>query len=209
EAGDNLAYPIHSSIALRREEPLSLSALLSARFIRRLLRNSSFSKHPSEENMSALTSATAFSPSLEAVRLAASMYNAAREGNKAVIEEGILDGLPPNLTNEKGDTLLMLAAYYGHADVVKLLIQHGADPNRLNDKRQSPIAGAVFKGLDAVLLEGGADPEYGKPSAIQCLTMFNQEGKWKDKFENAPGRGKAKAVPQDQAEERAPEKFKA
>ncbi|KAK1703591.1 ankyrin repeat-containing domain protein [Colletotrichum lupini] len=162
--------------------------------------------------MSALTSATAFSPSLEAVRLAASMYNAAREGNKAVIEEGILDGLPPNLTNEKGDTLLMLAAYYGHADVVKLLIQHGADPNRLNDKRQSPIAGAVFKGLDAVievLLEGGADPEYGKPSAIQCLTMFNQEGKWKEKFENAPGRGKAKAVPQDQAEERAPEKFKA
>lgn len=45
----------------------------------------------------------------------------------------------------------MLAAYYGHADTVKLLIQHGADPNRLNDKRQSPIAGAVFKGLDAVI----------------------------------------------------------
>lgn len=61
--------------------------------------------------MSALTSATAFSPSLEAVRLAASMYNAAREGNKAVIEEGILDGLPPNLTNEKGDTLVRSDAH--------------------------------------------------------------------------------------------------
>lgn len=45
----------------------------------------------------------------------------------------------------------MLAAYYGHADVVKFLIGHGADPNRLNDKRQSPIAGAVFKKLDAVV----------------------------------------------------------
>lgn len=45
----------------------------------------------------------------------------------------------------------MLAAYYGHADVVKFLIEHGADPNRLNDKRQSPIAGAVFKKLDAVV----------------------------------------------------------
>ncbi|GKT66161.1 ankyrin-like protein [Colletotrichum tofieldiae] len=98
-----------------------------------------------------LTSATAFSPSLEAIKLAASMYNAAREGNKRVLEEAILDGLPPNLTNEKGDTLLMLAAYYGHADLVKLLIQHGADPNRLNDKRQSPLAGAVFKGLDSVI----------------------------------------------------------
>lgn len=53
-----------------------------------------------------LTSATAFSPSLEAIKLAASMYNAAREGNKSALEEAILDGLPPNLTNEKGDTLV-------------------------------------------------------------------------------------------------------
>lgn len=45
----------------------------------------------------------------------------------------------------------MLSAYYGHADLVKFLIQHGADPNRLNDKRQSPIAGAVFKKLDDVV----------------------------------------------------------
>ena len=40
----------------------------------------------------------------------------------------------------------MLAAYHGHAPLVKLLIQHGADPNRLNDRGQSPLAGAVFKG---------------------------------------------------------------
>lgn len=53
-----------------------------------------------------LTSATAFSPSLEAIKLAAQMYNAAREGNKQVLEEAIQDGLPPNLTNEKGDTLV-------------------------------------------------------------------------------------------------------
>lgn len=45
----------------------------------------------------------------------------------------------------------MLAAYYGHADLVKFLVQNGADPNRLNDKRQSPIAGAVFKRLDDVV----------------------------------------------------------
>ena len=45
----------------------------------------------------------------------------------------------------------MLAAYHGHADLVKLLIQHGADPNRLNDRGQSPLAGAVFKKEDAVI----------------------------------------------------------
>jgi hypothetical protein len=45
----------------------------------------------------------------------------------------------------------MLAAYHGHADLVKVLIQHGADPNRLNDRGQSPLAGAVFKKEDAVI----------------------------------------------------------
>jgi ankyrin repeat protein len=45
----------------------------------------------------------------------------------------------------------MLAAYHGHADLVKVLIQHGADPNRLNDRGQSPLAGAVFKKEDAVV----------------------------------------------------------
>jgi ankyrin repeat protein len=45
----------------------------------------------------------------------------------------------------------MLAAYHGHAGLVKILIQHGADPNRLNDRGQSPLAGAVFKKEDAVI----------------------------------------------------------
>lgn len=40
---------------------------------------------------------------------------------------------------------LMLAAYHGHAQLVKLLLDHGADPNSLNDRGQSPLAGAVFK----------------------------------------------------------------
>lgn len=45
----------------------------------------------------------------------------------------------------------MLAAYHGHADLVRFLVQHGADPNRLNDRRQSPLAGAVFKKEDDVI----------------------------------------------------------
>lgn len=45
----------------------------------------------------------------------------------------------------------MLAAYHGHAELVTLLIQHGADPNRLNDRGQSPLAGAVFKKEDDVI----------------------------------------------------------
>ena len=54
-------------------------------------------------------------------------------------------GLSPNLTNHEGNTLLMLAAYNGHADIVTALAQHGADVDRLNDRGQSPLAGAIFK----------------------------------------------------------------
>ncbi|PNP39091.1 hypothetical protein TGAMA5MH_08943 [Trichoderma gamsii] len=131
----------------------------------------------------------------EVIAFAGRMYDAARAGDVAVFEQALPAGLPANMTNEKGDTLLMLAAYHGHAELVKLLIEHGADPNRVNDRGQSPLAGAVFKKEDAVieaLVEGGADPDYGKPTAMECITLFQQEDVWKAKFEAAPGRGKGK-----------------
>jgi ankyrin repeat protein len=45
----------------------------------------------------------------------------------------------------------MLASYHGHAPLVRLLLQHRADPNTLNDRGQSPLAGAVFKGEKEVV----------------------------------------------------------
>jgi ankyrin repeat protein len=45
----------------------------------------------------------------------------------------------------------MLAAYHGHAPLVKLLLQYGADPNKVNERGQTPLAGAVFKGESDVI----------------------------------------------------------
>lgn len=73
----------------------------------------------------------------------------------------------------------MLAAYAGHAETTKALLQRGADSNRLNDLGQSMIAGAVFKGHDEVvkaLAASGADPRLGTPNAIQAAHMFRREG---------------------------------
>ncbi|TVY54365.1 putative ankyrin repeat protein [Lachnellula cervina] len=130
----------------------------------------------------------------EAIAFASKMYDAARAGQMDIFQQALPAGLPAGMTNDKGDSLLMLAAYHGHAPLVKLLLSHGADPNSLNDRGQSPLAGAVFKMEDEVvetLLEGGADPEYGTPSALEAVTLFKQEGKWKGKFEGAKGRGEA------------------
>ncbi|KAI0073982.1 ankyrin [Panus rudis PR-1116 ss-1] len=114
----------------------------------------------------------------ETVDFAHRMFDAARGGDKALLEAALEVGLPANLTNAQGNTLLMLAAYSGHAEVVRDLIAKGADVNRLNDKGQAPVAGAVFKGYEEVvrvLIEGGADPRLGTPTAIQTARMLNQQ----------------------------------
>lgn len=73
----------------------------------------------------------------------------------------------------------MLAAYSGHHTLVQSLLTRKANPNKLNDRGQSPLAGAVFKGEDEVvkvLVEGGADPRLGTPNAIESARMFGKEG---------------------------------
>ena len=111
----------------------------------------------------------------EAVALAHTLFDAAREGNSAVLR-GYLDaGAPATLTNAAGDSLLMLAAYHGHEETVQLLVHHGADVNSANDRGQTPLAGAVFKGYTGVaraLLDAGADPDSGTPSARDAAKMF-------------------------------------
>ena len=57
-------------------------------------------------------------------------------------------GVPADLTNDRGDSLVMLAAYHGHADAVRALLARGAEADRVNDRGQTPLAGAVFKGED-------------------------------------------------------------
>lgn len=116
-------------------------------------------------------------PDDDVVELATKVFGLARDGDTETLAAYLAAGVPPNLTNDSGDTLVMLAAYHGHADAVTALLTAGADPNRANDRGQTPIAGAVFKGeTDVVraLLAGGADPAAGSPSAIATAQMFGQ-----------------------------------
>jgi ankyrin repeat protein len=71
----------------------------------------------------------------------------------------------------------MLAAYAGHTELVKGLLDRGGDPNRINDLGQSIVASAVFKAHNDIvhtLMEKGADPRLGTPNAIQAAYMFGR-----------------------------------
>ncbi|MEI7032071.1 ankyrin repeat domain-containing protein [Streptomyces pratensis] len=116
-------------------------------------------------------------PDPEVVELATKVFDMARAGDTGALAAYIDAGVPANLTNDRGDTLLMLAAYHGHAEAVTALVARGADPDRANDRGQTPLAGAVFKGVDDVveaLLTAGADPAAGTPSALDTARMFGK-----------------------------------
>ncbi|KAF5375972.1 hypothetical protein D9757_009475 [Collybiopsis confluens] len=121
----------------------------------------------------------------DTIQFATRMFTAAREGDPdGVLVASVKAGLPPNLTNHQGNTLLMLCTYSSPSEktleLARTLLDRGADPNRLNDSGQSILAGVVFKrtasqGRDELielLLERGADPRLGKPNAIETAIMF-------------------------------------
>lgn len=114
-------------------------------------------------------------PDDEAVALAHRLFQAARDGDTGLLRSYLEAGAPGSMTNAAGDSLLMLAAYHGHADTVQLILEHGGEANTANDRGQTPLAGAAFKGyadVARVLLDAGADPDAGAPSARAAARMF-------------------------------------
>ncbi|GAA5019077.1 ankyrin repeat domain-containing protein [Terrabacter aeriphilus] len=101
----------------------------------------------------------------------------AREGRTDDLVSFLDHGLPLDLQDHAGNTLLMLAAYHGHLDTVACLVGRGADVDRRNDRDQSPVAGAMFKGEDEVvraLVAAGADLDAGSPTARETAALFGQ-----------------------------------
>ncbi|MFC7974385.1 ankyrin repeat domain-containing protein [Streptomyces cinereoruber] len=116
-------------------------------------------------------------PDPEVIELASKVFDLARTGDAEALAAYVDAGVPANLTNDRGDTLVMLAAYHGHPAAVSALLERGADADRANDRGQTPLAGAVFKGEAEViraLLAGGANPEAGTPSAVDTARMFGK-----------------------------------
>jgi ankyrin repeat protein len=109
------------------------------------------------------------------IELAGRVFDLARAGSTEDLAAYLDAGVPVNLTNDKGDSLLILAAYHGHPETVGALLDRGADHSRVNDRGQTALAAAVFRqSSDAVrrLLAAGADPDAGGPSARATAIFF-------------------------------------
>jgi ankyrin repeat protein len=112
----------------------------------------------------------------EELDLLRSMFDLARTGETEQLAAAVEAGVPVNLTNEVGDSLLMLAAYHDHPDTVRMLLDHGADTARVNDRGQTALGAAVFRRAErsvGYLLAAGADPALGPRSALDIARFFD------------------------------------
>lgn len=105
----------------------------------------------------------------------------ARSNDSVELAKMLKAGLPVNLSDVKGQTLLMLASYNGNEETTKLLVGYGADVDRKNDRGQTPLGGVAFKGhlsIAKILIEAGADihaDNGGGMAPIHYAAMF---GRW-------------------------------
>ncbi|MEV0428976.1 ankyrin repeat domain-containing protein [Micromonospora sp. NPDC050495] len=112
----------------------------------------------------------------ETLAFAHRMFDLARDGATGELVEQVDAGLPVNLTNAKGDTLLILAAYHAHPETVAALLTRGADHTRTNDRGQTALGAAVFRRNPETvraLVDAGADPDRGDPSAVAVARFFD------------------------------------
>jgi len=104
----------------------------------------------------------------------------ARNGETESLVEMIHHGLPVNLADAKGNSLVMLASYNGNLETTRALLKSGADADCRNDRGQTPLGGAAFKGyseIGTLLLEHGADIEAdngGGMTPLMFAAMFGR-----------------------------------
>lgn len=108
------------------------------------------------------------------------VHEIARRDDAEVLAVCLDAGVDPNLRDDAGNTLLMVAAYTDAAATTDLLLARGADPDAPGPAG-TPLMGLAFKGhaeRAARLLAAGADPNAQNAAGVTALhfaAMFRQE----------------------------------
>ncbi|WP_457621183.1 ankyrin repeat domain-containing protein [Persephonella sp.] len=79
------------------------------------------------------------------------LISAAKDGDVKLLQLAIAKGADINTTDDRGGTALHWAVYYGHEDIVKILLLHGANPFLEDKNGISPYRLAQIKGKSEIL----------------------------------------------------------
>ncbi|HLT28705.1 MAG TPA: ankyrin repeat domain-containing protein [Myxococcaceae bacterium] len=89
---------------------------------------------------------------MELLSLTREAFGQARSGRAPALEALLACGVPVDIRNEHGDSLLMLAVANGHLEAAQILLEHGADPEITNALGASPIQVASRREDDAMVV---------------------------------------------------------
>mgnify|MGYP001386170771 FL=1 len=110
------------------------------------------------------------------------IFDAARDGDNAAIAQYHAEGGDIAVTNSRGYTPFILAAYYGHTESLVLLQKEGADSCALDEKGSNAFMGVAFRGHDEtaawLLANTGCDVNhrnYGGQTALMMASLFGRE----------------------------------
>lgn len=76
------------------------------------------------------------------------IFAAARDGDDNAIKACALTGCDMNAVNSDFYTPFILAAYYGHNQILDALLKQGANPCAVDAKGSNAFMGVAFKGYD-------------------------------------------------------------
>ncbi|MCK3770337.1 ankyrin repeat domain-containing protein [Microbacterium aerolatum] len=102
-------------------------------------------------------------------------FDLARQGRTGPLGEMIDAGVPIDLRNPRGDTLLIVSTYAEQEHTAADLIRRGAELDAVNGNGQTAISCAVFRKNETLLrmlLDAGADQNAGGLSATAIADQF-------------------------------------
>ncbi len=104
------------------------------------------------------------------------IFDHARDGQTEAVQLYLDSGYTPNIVSARGDSLLIVAAYHGHTDLIKLLLAQpgGVQVDFQNSMGFTALTGASFKGYTDImtqLIAAGATVNHRNLSG-QTALMF-------------------------------------
>jgi ankyrin repeat protein len=125
------------------------------------------------------------------------IFDLTRRGEVGAVRLYLHEGYTPNAVNLRGDSLLILAAYKGHAEIVRLLLSEpGVEVDFRNGMGFTALSGAAFKGETEImgqLVEAGADVNAEGAGGKTGLMFAVLTGRF-DATKLLLGRGASKSV---------------
>ena len=110
------------------------------------------------------------------------IFDHARNGQTEAVQMYLTSGYTPNIISPRGDSLLIVASYHGHADLVKLVLaQPGVPVDFQNKMGFTALTGASFKGYTGImrqLIAAGATVNHRNMSGQTALMFASLTGRF-------------------------------